>query len=393
MSTPRCRSKVDASPGRPCRQNSPSSATGFAVGDFRDAAGGLALAQLRLQAARARSRVYRWETSFAAPAGTLVTLHDHPREDANGDFLIVSMRTEVEPTHRSHVAELVPAASRWRPEVLPKPRIHGTQTAFVVGAPGKEIDVDKEGRVEVRFHWDTRRQGSSRRVRLAMPWAGTSRGFWTLPRVGDEVVIAYLDGDPDEPLVVGSVHNAVAPPAAALPEAETQSWWKSKSTPGSDVYNAVLMEDRRDNELLALYAGRDSLMNTTRRSEILVGENQRVSISGSQTVSVGGGQSTGAGNMSVSAGAEYKLAAQKLTVRSTGDMSFECGASRSDSTTAFHSIGASTLTLSGSSSAALAGGHVQILAEGTITLQVGGSSIEMSGDKITIRSPLVEINP
>ena len=373
----------------------------YAVGDFRDEAAGLALARLRLEAARARSRVYRWETSFAVPAGTQLRLHDHPREDANGDFLVVSTWTEVDPKRRAHVAELVPAAAPWRPEVRPKPRIHGTQTAVVVGAPGREIDVDEHGRVEVQLRWDTRdlyRTGASRRVRVSMPWMGTDRGFWTVPRVGDEVVIAYLDGDPDEPLVVGSVNNAVAPPLQSLPALDHQSWWCSKSTPGGAGYNAVMMEDLAGEELLAFYAHRDSLWKTGRRSEIDVGENQLVHIQGSQSVRVGGGQSTGAGNVSVAASGDYRVQARTLGLHSTADMSMQCDQSRSDQTAAFHTISAQTLSLAGQSAAVLGGGHVTILAakEGggaTITLQVGASSIEMTEDKITIRSPLVEINP
>ena len=372
---------------------------GYAVGDFAEEAAGQALATIRLQAARARSRVYRWETSFSAPAGTVVRLYDHPREEANGDFLVVAMHTEVDPGRRTHVAELVPAGYPWRPVVPPKPGIRGTQTAVVVGAPGSEIDVDEQGRVEVEFRWDTRdlhHTGASRRVRVAMPWMGAGRGFWTLPRVGDEVVIAYLDGDPDEPLVVGSVNNAVAPPAASLPKCQSQSWWKSKSTPGGEGFNAILMEDLIGAELLALYAERDSFWNTQRRAEIHVGENQVVQIGGSQSVNIGGGRSSGAGNVSVTAAGDYTLTAKALTVHSTADMAIQCDGSRLDTTSVSHTITAPTLALAGAGSATLAGGVVQVMADGegaSITLQVGGSSIEMTPDKITIRSPLVEINP
>jgi len=368
----------------------------FAVGRFEDDEDGGVLAARRLEQARSKSRTYRWEASFAMRPGMRIRLHDHPRDDANGDFLVVSAWTEVDSQARKHVAEVVPAQLRWRPEVLPKPRIHGTQTAFVVGAPGKEIDVDKKGRLSVHFHWDTRKGGASRRLRVAMPWTGTNRGFWTSPRVGDEVLVAYLDGDPDQPLVVGSVNNAVSPPATPLPRYETQSWWRSKSSPDGDGYNAILMEDAKGAEALAMYAERDFFSRTGRRAHTVVGENQILEISGSQSVTVGGGQSTGAGNVSTTVGGEYKLTAKTITVHSTGDMSLQCDGSRSDLTTAFHTVGAQNLTLTGSTSATLAGGQIGILAAGdgaSIKLEVGGSSIEMSADKITIRSPLVEINP
>lgn len=376
-----------------------------AVGDFRDEAGGLALAQMRLQAARARSRVYRWETSFSAPAGSIVRLHDHPREDANGDFLIVAMRTEVEPTRRTHVAELVPAASPWRSEPRPKPRIHGTQTAVVVGAPGQEIDVDDQGRVEVEFRWDTRdlhRTGASRRVRIAMPWMGTSRGFWTLPRVGDEVVIAYLDGDPDEPLVVGSVNNAAAPPAASLPASQTQSWWKSKTTPNGDGYNAILMEDLKANELLALYAERDSFWNTQRRAEIHVGEDQIVRVRGSQSVSVGGGPTAGAGSMAVTVQDNYVLNVGKGSIESTGDfgihvsngnLSLYASADRHDGVGGNYFLNAGSVWTTATSTLQYNAEHVHfftpdfhVSCSGTILLSTGGSSIEIGPGGIKITS-------
>ncbi len=354
----------------------------FAVGRFDDDEGGDLLAQRRLEQSRTASRTYQWEVSFPVRAGMRIRLREHPQDDANGDFLVVAARTEVNPARktRKHIAEVVPASVPWRPEVLPKPRIQGHQTAFVAGAPGKEIDVDAEGRIAVRFHWDTRKEGVSRRVRVATPWMGTNRGFWTLPRVGDEVVVAYLDGDPDQPLVVGSVNNAVAPPAATLPKYETQSWWKSKSTGNGDGYNAILMEDQEGQEALALRAERDFFSETGRRSEVYVGENQIVRVGGSQTVMVGGGQSTGAGNVSLATGGEYK-------VHSKGDMEISCDGSRSDTTSAFHSIGAQNLTLTGASAALLVGGNVSIVAnDGAITLTAGGSSIEVGPAGIKIAS-------
>lgn len=378
---------------------------GYAVGEYRDDAGGLALAAIRLQAARARALVYRWETSFSVPAGTIVRLFDHPREDANGDFLVVSMRTEVEGTRRTHVAELVPAAFAWRPERLEKPRIHGTQTARVVGPAGKEIDVDEQGRIEVEFRWDTRDlhgPGASRRVRVAMPWMGAGRGFWTLPRVGDEVVIAYLDGDPDQPLVVGSVNNAVAPPAASLPASQTQSWWKSKSTPDGEGYNAIFMEDLKGSELLALYAERDFFSHTGRRSATFVGENAILNVAGSQSTAVGGGQSGTVGgdfNMSVT-GAYYLdnagmvvVSSQAIDMSAAATFSISSGGERVDKAAIKHHIESPAIFLHGKDGVQVVTQKFHVHAGTEVVLQVGGSSLKMTADCIELSSPMIKLNP
>lgn len=358
----------------------------FAVGRFEDEAGGDRLCSMRLEEARSKSRTYRWEASFAMRPGMKIRLCDHPREDANGDFLVVSAWSEVDMDARKHVAEVVPASSPWRPAVRPKPRIQGTQTAFVAGTPGKEIDVDKEGRIAVRFHWDTRKEGASRRVRVAMPWMGADRGFWTLPRVGDEVVIGYLDGDPDQPIVVGSVNNAVAPPLSSLPESQTQSWWCSKSTPGGNGYNAVVMEDLAGSELLGVYAQRDFFSRTGRRSETFVGENQILHVKGSQSAAVSGGHSAQVGGDSKTAvKGQYELTASNIQLTSTGDVNLAADGTRYDGSRC-HMIISKSVQVSGDE-------VVNVSSNTVLKLEVGASSITLEPGKITIVSPMVEINP
>ncbi|MFO0592173.1 MAG: type VI secretion system tip protein TssI/VgrG [Polyangiaceae bacterium] len=351
----------------------------YAVGAFRDDEGAAEAAVVQLQADRARHRVYEWEASFAAPAGTIVRLDDHPREDANGAFLIVRVRSEVDPFRRVHFLETVPAAAKWRPAKRPKPRIHGTQTAFVTGAPGKEIDVDKEGRILVRFHWDDRPNGASRRVRVAMPWMGSDRGFWTVPRAGDEVVIAFLDGDPDQPLLVGSVNNGVAPPAAILPQYETQCWWKSRQMGGGDGYNAVMMEDRRDQEILGLHAHRDYILEVGRDSTTNITGAANVTVQKGQTVNVGGAVKTDVVG-------PCQLRAAELTATTDGDINLNANGARNDSAESFHYTSGRFVYVVGRN-------EVEIIAQDSIKLKVGSSSITLVDGKITLTSPLIELNP
>jgi type VI secretion system secreted protein VgrG len=356
----------------------------FAVGRFDDEQGGAMLAARRLEQARSKSRTYRWETSIALRPGMKVRLCDHPRDDANGDFLVVAAWSEVDPQASKHVVEVVPAELSWRPEVRPKPRIQGTQTAFVTGAPGKEIDVDQEGRIAVHFPWDTRKNGTSRRVRVAMPWMGTNRGFWTLPRVRDEVVIAYLDGDPDQPLVVGSVNNTVAPPVQPLPQFETQSWWISESTGGSGGRNWILMEDEQGNELLAIRAERNFHCDTTRNSITNVGGSASFSVVQGHSIEVGG---------------DAEITVKGKHTLKAGEVTIESGGARTDKAALYHSIEASSLLVKTQFAVDIKTEDAKVTAKTVkveadkITLQAGGASIVLGDGKITIQAPLVEINP
>lgn len=351
----------------------------YAVGRFDDDQGGDVLAGIRLEEARSRSRTYRWEASFAMRPGMKIRLHDHPRDEANGDFLVVSAWTEVELSTRKHMAEVVPAAFPWRPDVRSKPRIQGTQTAFVVGAPGKEIDVDQEGRVLVQFRWDTRKAGASRRVRVAMPWAGPGRGFWTLPRVGDEVVIGYLDGDPDEPLVVGSVNNARAPTAMPLPEFEARSAWVSRSTPGGNGYSYIIMDDVAGKELLAIRSQKDFECDVQRNSLSKIGGSSAVCVAKGQSMDVGG-------DVHTNVKGKVELHAGEVEVSSKGDINFNANGARNDSAETFHYLSSPFIYLVGRDT-------IDAQAQSKIVLKVGGSSITIEEGKITLVSPLVEINP
>jgi type VI secretion system secreted protein VgrG len=141
----------------------------------------------------------------------------------------------------------------------PCPRIHGTQTAVVTGPAGEEIFTDKYGRIKVQFHWD--RQGkhddkSSCWMRVAQSWAGRTWGTWFLPRIGQEVVVTFLEGDPDRPLVVGSVYNAEQMVPFALPGNKTQSGLRTRSSLGGSpaTCNEFRFEDKKGSEQVYLHA-------------------------------------------------------------------------------------------------------------------------------------------
>jgi type VI secretion system secreted protein VgrG len=208
-------------------------------------------------------------------AGGKFTLASHPCASEQGKTYVVTAIDHVagNPTHvaRGDVEmkgyensfTCIPDAVVFRPARLtPKPVIRGMQTAIVVGPGGEEIHTDKYGRIKVQFHWD-RRGGKDDRsscwIRVAQNVAGRNWGASILPRIGQEVVVAFLEGDPDRPLVVGSVYNADQMPPYELPANKTQSGLKSRSSKGGGGanFNEIRLEDKAGAEQVYMHAERN----------------------------------------------------------------------------------------------------------------------------------------
>lgn len=311
---------------------------------------GEALARRYLEEARSERRTFECHTSFALAAGGRFTVEAHPRADVNGQLLVIRSRCTVaegadgRPVRR-HVLVCVPAEDPWRPARRPKPRIFGTQTAFVVGnkAGVDEIDVDEHGRVKVEFRWDRRdlHEGNPTRfVRVSQGWAGADYGMVMLPRVNEEVIIAYLDGDPDEPVIVGRLHNAWSVAPLKLPAEKTRSIWKSKTSPGGEGFNQIMMEDKKGAELLELHAHRDNLVTVGATQTVDVGGDQKVHVEGqredhvegavtedydtSLTTTIGGPQKTTAKAVTERyASQDTEMAGKKHTKAGAVDEDFE----------------------------------------------------------------------
>jgi type VI secretion system secreted protein VgrG len=165
--------------------------------------------------------------------------------------------------HFTNIFTCIPMALRFRPQCsTPRPRVQGCQTAYVTGPSGEEIYTDKYGRVKVQFHWDregTNDDKSSCWVRVASYWAGKQWGAIHLPRIGQEVIVDFMEGDPDRPIVVGSVYNAENMPPYALPDHKTQSTLKSRSSlgGGDDNFNEIRFEDKKGSEEVYFQAEKD----------------------------------------------------------------------------------------------------------------------------------------
>jgi type VI secretion system secreted protein VgrG len=143
------------------------------------------------------------------------------------------------------------------PRNTPKPEVRGTQTAIVVGPAGEEIYPDKYGRVKVQFHWDRkgkRNEDSSCWIRVAQLWAGSGWGAMYIPRIGQEVVIDFLEGDPDRPIIIGCVYHGNNMPPYPLPNDKTKSGIKSDSSLGGGGFNEIRFEDKKGEEQLFFHA-------------------------------------------------------------------------------------------------------------------------------------------
>jgi type VI secretion system secreted protein VgrG len=155
----------------------------------------------------------------------------------------------------------VAAESPWRPiRQRSRPRIRGIQTAIVTGPPGEEIHCDEHGRIKVQFHWDREGQMDDRTscwIRCMQTAAGSGFGAWVLPRVGWEVVVAFVDGDPDRPLVTGCVYNGDLPLPYALPEKKMVTTFKSNSYPGGNGFNELRLDDTKQAEEIFLHGEKD----------------------------------------------------------------------------------------------------------------------------------------
>lgn len=260
-------------------------------------------------------------------SGCTFKLDGFPREDQNQEYLVVSAEYRLfDPGYRSHadvdsenfkvILGVAPTALPYRPpRITPRPIMRGPQTATVVGPSGQEIFTDKYARVKVQFHWDRlgkKDENSSCFVRVSQTWAGSGWGFIQIPRIGQEVIVDFIEGDPDLPIITGRVYNASQMPPYGLPASATQSGWKSDSSLGGGGYNELMFEDKAGSELVNFQAQKDhNLLVKHDRTKLVqhdqsdridhdakhsVGHNLDEDVGNNKTVKVGVDQTTDIGN-------------------------------------------------------------------------------------------------
>lgn len=236
-------------------------------------------------------------------AGHRFSLADHPREGWNVEYLLLSVDYDYEdppPESGGSTASryrcrftAIDANQQYRPpRVATRPLMRGIQTAVVAGPAGEEIHTDAFGRIKVQFRWDrlgNRDEKSSCWLRVAFLAAGPRFGFVSIPRIGHEVVVDFLEGDPDRPLVTGVVYNGDNMPPWALPANQTQSGLLTRSSKGGvyDDANAIRFEDKKGAEVLWLHAQKDQTIEVENDEAHSVGHDRSKSIGHDETVSVG----------------------------------------------------------------------------------------------------------
>lgn len=237
------------------------------------------------------------------------------------------------------------------------PSVRGVETAIVTGPKGEEIYTDDLGRVKVQFHWD--REGkkddeSSCWVRVSQPVAGNGWGAFALPRVGQEVVVSFVDGDPDRPLVTGTVYNGLNKTPYDLPANKTKTVFRTRSTPNGSSGNELSFEDKSGEEEILLYGEKDLVIAVNNDSDMKVDNDCQVQIGNDATTTIQNNCS-----LAICGDSERKVdKSESIAVKSDLDVS------------------AKTITLEGKSK---------------ITLKVGGSSLEMTPSGITLKAAKIEV--
>jgi type VI secretion system secreted protein VgrG len=320
-------------------------------------------------------------------SGHKFDLEDHFRRDTNGSYVLTMVQHSASAGSNytggmeraetySNTFCCIPSAVPYRPPLSSgKPVIHGLQTAIVVGPSGEEIYADKYGRVKVQFHWD--RNGkydekSSCWIRVSTAAAGKRWGSVLIPRVGWEVVVGFEEGDPDRPLIVGSVYNATQLPPYALPDEKTKSTLKSYSSKGGGGFNEIRIEDKKGNEQLFVHGEKDLHIRIKNDVRETILNERHIGIKMDQFTKIGGDnhiEITGDQNQKVNGSVSLKGGMDVLT---KAGMKFAA-----DAGTEIHLKAGTTLVIESGAS---------------LTLKVGGNYINLNPGGIFITGTMVMIN-
>jgi type VI secretion system secreted protein VgrG len=253
--------------------------------------------------------------------GCLFKLVNYPRDDQNREYLITSASYNLGPQeYESDVAKgsdsifscsisAIDKQQAFRaPRITPKPSVQGPQTATVVGKDGEEIWTDKYGRVKVQFHWDRygeENENSSCWVRVSHPWAGKNWGAVAIPRIGQEVIVSFIEGDPDQPIITGRVYNDDNMHPYELPANATQSGIKTRSSKEGtpDNFNEIRFEDKKGEEEVYIHAEKDQNNVVENDETTSVGNDRSETVGNDETISIGNNRTEDVGkNESITIG-------------------------------------------------------------------------------------------
>ncbi len=393
-------------------------------------------ARVRTESVAANQQRYEVDVStHGVQCGNLLTVKDHPTDELNREYLVVSAElTATAPdvaagsdstdggfkfkSRLSIQSSDVPyrSARTTRRRIMPGPQI-----ATVVGPDGEEIWTDAYGRIKVQFAWDLDAPGddsSSCWIRVSQPWTGNGWGAVSIPRVGQEVIVEFLDGDVDRPIVTGRVYNDELSPPEALADNQAKTVLRTRSTKGGDVesYHELTFDDTKDAEQILLHSERDFVREVENNDTLKVGfdksdpgdqsieiyndQNVQVGVgsgSGSQTIDVGQDRSVtidaGDDTIVVKSGDRNVSAEQgAITIEAATSIQLKCGDSVIELTPSGISIKAAQVDVQADTTLNLGGTEVNISADAALTAQGSASAELSSSGTATIKGAMVMIN-
>ncbi|MBN1766854.1 MAG: type VI secretion system tip protein VgrG [Sedimentisphaerales bacterium] len=369
-------------------------------GIYTESADGNNYAKARIEELQTQYEIVRASADARGicPGCTFKLKNYKVREDLNREFLITSARYQIE----SEEFESIGAGSG-RGKVFscmfiandinepfrtarltPKPTIPGPQTAIVVGKEGEEIDPDEYGRVKVQFHWDREgeaNENSSCWIRVAQVWAGKGWGAMYIPRIGQEVIVDFLEGDPDRPIITGRVYNKENMPSLTLPDNKTMSYIKSNSTKEAQGFNEIRFEDKKDSEKIFIHAQKDQHIRVQNDCKETIMHDRHLVVTNDKKEDVGNNRSEKIGNdhfekvgkdrnLTVG-GKEAKKVDGSLSLIVGADVNEVFQKNHSEETTEQYSLTAD---------------HIVIEGKSQITIKVGGSSIVLGSSGIKLKT-------
>ena len=434
-------------------------------GNYMESAPGEALALIRREEEQAPHRRAEAKGPLAGLwSGVTFKFDKFPREAENAEYLVLRSDYQVwdsqyragegASTGFQMVVALAPTDLPYRPErQTPKPVMKGPQTAVVVGPAGAEIFTDKYSRVKVQFHWDRlgkKDQDAGCFIRVSAAWAGAGWGFIQIPRIGQEVIVDFLEGDPDQPIITGRVYNAAQMPPYGLPGSATQSGWKSNSSPGGGGWNELRFEDKAGSEEVYFQAqkdhnelvknnesrkigndfaenvghdakqdighdrsetvGHDKKVSVTNNRNVSigvnddekVGSNRSLAVGANETITVGGNSSetiskshtqTVALMQTISVGINMAVtvgAAQETTVGAARAVTVGGGQTHTIGASDSHTVGAGqTLSVGADQSVTIGGGQTESVAKDVALKIAGGRATEVTkADMLAVKADM-----
>lgn len=374
-------------------------------GEYEAAAEGERYAKLRVQELQVPyETVHAESTAFGLLCGAKFTLKDHPLDAQNREMLITSLHYRGEndefeskgggsgggSSAFSCSFAAIPATRQFRsPRLTPKPVVQGPQTAIVSGKDGEEIWTDEHARVKVKFVWD--RLGkpdetSSCWIRVSQTFAGQGWGGMFIPRRGQEVIVEFLEGDPDRPIITGRVYNSANPPAYALPDYATCSYLKTSSSPGGEGFNEIRFEDKSGEEQIFIHAQHNFDLNILNDRFETIGNDRNLEVENDKKEWIKNDRHEKVDNHHhEEVGKEFHLkVGDKMAVDITGERSVTVGDKVTDVFKADH-IEETTGDYS------LKAKNIVLEADTKLSLVVGQSHIVIESSEITIKSGTVKI--